>query len=224
MRHSLRQGFFKQQIIFLLIWVFHFSASAQRWDEDPASLQDKPVFGAILTKDGDTLRTEFSFNLQNDMVQVREQNRIRTFSARQIKYFYFIEPNTEKSRFFFSLQFSERQGYRADMFFELLQEGESISLLGREYVIMESIPMQDPFTGMGRVVSRPRLVYEHYLRPSGGAVVKFQGRKKDFLKLGHPHEKELESFIKERKINLNKTLQLMEAVAFLNELLAQKSN
>ena len=90
--------------------------------------------GKIVLLEGDTLRGSVKYDLQQDLVQYGVANqRTTAFSARKVLFFEIFDNSVRSYRQFFALPFTTTSGYKAPVFFELLEEGK-MTLLSRESV------------------------------------------------------------------------------------------
>lgn len=174
--------------------------------------------GKIVLMQGDTLEGKFTINLTNDLLQLDKGNTIQSLSARQVYSFSFFDKDNQLTRFFFSLPFALRGGYRIPLFFEMQYAGPAMSLYTRESLIMDNIPMVDPFTSRTIYSTRTRISFDYYLRDDKGVMFRFTGRKKELLQRLEKQAKVLKPFIKENKLDPSERSDLMRIIEQYNEL------
>jgi hypothetical protein len=121
----------------LFLMITHYSVSAQQW---PFELWHE---GKIVLVEGDTLRGMVKYDLQQDLIQYNlDDKRTEAFSARKILFFEIFDTSVRKYRQFFALPYTNSSGYRAPVFFELLEEGK-MTLLSRE--VLEYRNVNSPY-------------------------------------------------------------------------------
>jgi hypothetical protein len=191
-----------------LFFFLSFSAVAQQF---PSDLWHE---GKIVLLEGDTLKGNIKYDLQQDLVQyaVADQ-RTTAFSARKVLFFEIFDTSVRKYRQFFALPFTTTSGYRAPVFFELLEEGK-MTLLSRESV--EYRTYSSPYY-MGSY-SRLVLVYKYYFLDEKGNISEFTGNKTDLLNLMNKKSEEVEKYIKANKLRYDDKYDFARIVAYYNSL------
>jgi hypothetical protein len=191
-----------------LFFFLSFSVVAQQF---PSDLWHE---GKIILLEGDTLKGNIKYDLQQDLVQygVADQ-RTTAFSARKVLFFEIFDTSVRKYRQFFALPFTTTAGYRAPVFFELLEEGK-MTLLSRESV--EYRTYSSPYY-MGSY-SRLVLVYKYYFLDEKGNITEFTGNKNDLLNLMNKKSEEVEKYIKANKLRYDDKYDFAKIVAYYNSL------
>jgi hypothetical protein len=171
--------------------------------------------GRIVLLEGDTLRGSIKYDLQQDLVQYGVANQHTTaYSARKILFFEIFDTSVRKYRQFFALPFSSTtSGYKAPVFFELLEEGK-MTLLSRESV--EYRTYNSPYY-MGSY-SRLVLVYKYFFLDENGNITEFTGNKNDLLNLMNKKADEVEKYIKTNKLRYDDKYDFARIVAYYNSL------
>ena len=177
--------------VFTLLFFFSVPVVAQQF---PSDLWHE---GKIILLEGDTLKGNIKYDLQQDLVQygIADQ-RTTAFSARKVLFFEIFDTSVRKYRQFFALPFTTTAGYKAPVFFELLEEGK-MTLLSRESV--EYRTYSSPYY-MGSY-SRLVLVYRYYFLDEKGNISEFTGNKNDLLNLMNKKSDEVEKYIKANKLS-----------------------
>jgi hypothetical protein len=170
--------------------------------------------GKIILLEGDTLKGNIKYDLQQDLVQygIADQ-RTTAFSARKVLFFEIFDTSVRKYRQFFALPFATTAGYKAPVFFELLEEGK-MTLLSRESV--EYRTYSSPYY-MGSY-SRLVLVYRYYFLDEKGNISEFTGNKNDLLNLMNKKSEEVEKYIKANKLRFDDKYDFARIVAYYNSL------
>src|SRR5687768_7778653 len=151
--------------------------------------------GRVVLVEGDTLRGNIKYDLQQDLIQLSVSNQNTTFSARKVLFFEIFDTSVRKYRHFFALPFTTVAGYRAPVFFELFEEGK-MTVLARESV--EYRTYNSPYY-MGSY-SRLVLIYKYYFLDEKGNINEFNGNKSDLLELMNKKSEEVEKYIKVNKL------------------------
>jgi hypothetical protein len=170
--------------------------------------------GKIILLEGDTLKGNIKYDLQQDLVQYGVANqRTTAFSARKVLFFEIFDTSVRRYRQFFALPFTTTAGYKAPVFFELLEEGK-MTLLSRESV--EYRTYSSPYY-MGSY-SRLVLVYKYYFLDEKGNISEFTGNKGDLLNLMNKKSDEVEKYIKANKLRFDDKYDFAKIVAYYNSL------
>lgn len=170
--------------------------------------------GKVVLLEGDTLRGNIKYDLQQDLIQYNVANQNTTaFSARKVLFFEIFDTSVRRYRQFFALPFSSVSGYRAPVFFELLEEGK-MTLLSRESI--EYRTYNSPYY-MGSY-SRLVLLYKYYFLDEKGNINEFTGNKSDLLELMNKKQDEVEKYIKANKLKYDDKYDFARIVAYYNSL------
>ncbi len=194
--------------VFVLLFFLSAPVVAQQF---PSDLWHE---GKIILLEGDTLKGNIKYDLQQDLVQygIADQ-RTTAFSARKVLFFEIFDTSVRKYRQFFALPFTTTSGYKAPVFFELLEEGK-MTLLSRESV--EYRTYSSPYY-MGSY-SRLVLVYKYYFLDEKGNISEFTGNKNDLLDLMNKKSDEVERYIKANKLKFDDKYDFARIVAYYNSL------
>ena len=194
--------------VFVLLFFLSVTVEAQQF---PSDLWHE---GKIILLEGDTLKGNIKYDLQQDLVQygIADQ-RTTAFSARKVLFFEIFDTSVRKYRQFFALPFTTTSGYKAPVFFELLEEGK-MTLLSRESV--EYRTYSSPYY-MGSY-SRLVLVYKYYFLDEKGNISEFTGNKNDLLELMNKKSDEVEKYIKANKLKFDDKYDFARIVAYYNSL------
>jgi hypothetical protein len=174
--------------------------------------------GRVYLDSVEELKGHVKYDLTNDLIQVNENNLIKTFSARKINYFEITDPETQKVRVFYSIPYYRVPDYKVPMLFEALQEGKSLSLLTREYVTTESVPQYDFYTHRNYYFSRTVLAYNYYLLFKDGKIRQYHLNKGELLDLLKDKSSEIKKFMKENRLHHDRRKDLIEIVNYYNSL------
>lgn len=196
----------------MTVWMFLFifgSTYAQR--EWPSELWHE---GKVVLLKGDTLSGVLKYDFRQDLLQyVVNNNKAEIYSARKVLFFEIFDETVHKYRRFYALPYSNPSGYKAPLFFELLEEGK-ITLLSRE--LLEYKTYSNTFYGGS--YSRLVQTYFYYLLKEDGTIVDLKGNKNDFLALMGSKGKNVEKYIRENRLDFDDKYDVAKIVAFYNTL------
>jgi len=194
-------------VLFFLL-LTHSTSRAQQW---PSELWHE---GKIVLAEGDTLRGLIKYDFQQDLVQYNlSDKRTEAFSARKILYFEIFDTSVRKYRQIFALPYTNTSGYRAPIFFELLQEGK-LTLLSRES--LEYRTYNSPYY-IGSF-SRQVLVNKYFFLDEKGNITEFTGNKSDLLDLMGKKSDEVEKYIKANRLKYDDKYDFARIVAYYNSI------
>jgi len=181
--------------------------------------------GGIVLTDDDTIECQFSVTLSTEIVQAKQGDKIATFSARQIHYLYFQDTEELKTRYLFSLPFSNTLGgYKVPKFFELVVEGECASLFTRESIINDFQMQISPYNGAMMTIPIQRLGFEYYIRKQNGTVFQVKTRKRDMLLILQDQEEAMKTFLEANSINYRDRADLVKILDYYNSLCSAQQN
>jgi hypothetical protein len=194
-------------VLFFLLMTYS-TSRAQQW---PSELWHE---GKIVLAEGDTLRGLIKYDFQQDLVQYNlSDKRTEAFSARKILYFEIFDNSVRKYRQIFALPYTNTSGYRAPIFFELLQEGK-LTLLSRES--LEYRTYNSPYY-IGSF-SRQVLVNKYFFLDEKGNITEFTGNKSDLLDLMGKKSDEVEKYIKANRLKYDDKYDFARIVAYYNSI------
>jgi len=170
--------------------------------------------GKIVLESGDTLRGLVKYDFMQDLVQYNlNDKKTEAFSARKVLYFEIFDNSVRKYRQIFALPFTNSSGYRAPVFFELLEEGK-MTLLSRE--ILEYRTNTSPYY-LGSF-SRQVLVNKYFFLDEKGNITEFTGNKSDLLNLMGKKSDDVEKYIKANKLKYDDKYDFARIVAYYNSI------
>jgi len=174
--------------------------------------------GFLVTKEEDTIYGPISINYQNDLVQVNEENTVKTFGANQILMVYIKENDSDNDRYLYSFPFHPYSDFKPHKFFEMLFSGKTICLLSREMVVTESVPMTDNFTLRTYYLTRRRLNTDFFILFPDQKVRGFSGSKKELLNLLSDEKEAIKKLIKAENLSVSKKEDLIKIITRYNQL------
>lgn len=175
--------------------------------------------GFVVTQEEDTIYGPVTVNYQADIVQVNEENTIKTFGANQILMVYLKENDDQEERFFYSYPFHPYSDFKPFKLFEKLYEGPHISLLAREMLVTESIPVYDQYAMRTFYTSRSKVVSDFYiLLPEKKKVKQLKINKKELLKAFPDFVDQLKGYMEKENLKFSEKEDLIKLVTFYNSL------
>lgn len=175
--------------------------------------------GYVVTQEEDTIFGPVTVNYQADLVQVNEENSVKTYGANQIQMIYLKQNEDQEERFFYSYPFHPYSDFKPYKLFEKFYEGPHISLLGREMLVTESIPVYDQYAMRTFYTSRSKIVTDYFIwLPEKKRVKALKATKKEFLQAFPDMVDRLKSFIDKEKLKYTEKEDLIKIVTFYNSL------
>jgi len=204
--------------------VFGFVAAFALLTSSDVSAQDFPSEiwhpGKLVLLSGDTIPGQIKYDFENDIVQVNQGNRVRTFGARKILYFEILDQTVDSYRFFYALPFNVHSNYEVPILFEVLYEGK-LSLLSREHIVTESQPQYAYNYGYvpGMNTSRTRLAYAYFFLEQDGAIEQYNLKKKELLDFFGNRSKQVKQYMKKNNLKYDRMHDLVRITAYYNALI-----
>lgn len=178
--------------------------------------------GYMVTTDEDTLFGPISIHYSNEVVQINENNAVKTYGVNQLTLVHIHENDSEKERFFYVFPFHPYSNYKPPKLFEMLFSGKYVCLLGREMMVAETVPVYDSFTFRTYYTTRNKLNIDFFFMFEGEKVKAYSGTKKDLFKLLKDKEPELKKYISDNKLSVNQKDDLIKIIIEYNKLKAAK--
>lgn len=197
----------------LLTWLAKAQGGLEEWNP-----------GYLVTTDEDSLFGPISLLFGSDLVQINDENKIKTFGANQVQVVYIRERNNnEMERYIYPFPFHPYSDFKPMRFFEMLFSGIHLSLLARETLVTETIPQYDNFSFRTFYATRTRLQQEFYLMfPEKKMVRRLNGNRKELLYLLADKKDNLKKFISEGKLDTDRQEDLLKIVKEYNRLKTEK--
>ena len=129
--------------------------------------------GELVLLDGDTLRGQIKYDLENDLIQIVVNETVQTYSSRKILFFSIYDKTVDMFRNFYSIPYEVQPNYEIPILFEVLYEGK-LSLLAREAIVTETVPQYSYMYRSSVNMTRTRLDYEYYFLDDKGNFIKLR--------------------------------------------------
>lgn len=170
--------------------------------------------GKIVLVEGDTLKGMVKYDMQQDLVQFTiHDKKAEVFTARKILYFEIFDNTVHQYRRFFTLPFATSTGYRAPLFFELLEEGK-MTLLAREVLEYKTYSSPYYFGSYSRLV----LNHKYFFLKDDGSIEEFTGSKNDLLDQMGKKSDDVEKYMRSNHLRFDDKQDLARIVAYYNSL------
>jgi hypothetical protein len=201
------------------VFVFLFLISSSTFLFGQAGTEDAEWNpGYLITTDEDTIYGPVSISYTKDLVQINEENTVKTFGPNQIEMIYFKENSGTEERYVYTFPFHPYSDFKPQKFFEMLFSGKFLCLLGREMLVSETVPVYDNFTYRNYFITRTREVVDFFLMFPGEKVKAFSGNKKELYNLLGDKKELIKNFISDNKLNPTKKEDLLLVIREYNRL------
>ncbi|WP_020530705.1 hypothetical protein [Flexithrix dorotheae] len=178
--------------------------------------------GEIDLTSGETLKGEVKYDLENDNLVFKSGNMVRSYNATRVEAWQIVDALTKTIRYFYTLPYStDGSSYKKPTFFELLSEGEPISLLAKEKVVEKVENTYDPYWFGGRNVRVAVQVDDYYLINGQGQIAHCRPDEDSLMKFMGDQSKVVKKFIKSNKLKIERRADMIQIIDFYNSLINQ---
>ncbi|MCU0437022.1 MAG: hypothetical protein MUC49_03845 [Raineya sp.] len=178
--------------------------------------------GSVKDKEGNTWGGQIKYDTKQQTVLVDNGGTIKTFNARNVEGFSFFDTKVKANRRFVTLLYAKNinTNYETAAFFEVLTEGNRVTLLGTEYLETRMNPQAGwGWYGTGGRTFSYRIVTEFYIMNKNGKIVKLKTTsKKQFLSQMKENASQLEVFMKKNKLGVQQRLDMIKIFDYYNTL------
>lgn len=174
--------------------------------------------GFITFADNDTLTATFNYALDNNILQINYGATIKTYTAMQINSFEFVDKNSLTRRRFVSYKYKLAGDLATPTFFEVVTQGQPVSVLIRSYLVVESVPEFDPYIGRTFYVQRTVLKTDVFFKFADENIRLFLRNKKHLFVLLKEHHHLLKKFIECEKLRYSSISDVVKIVEYYNKL------
>lgn len=180
--------------------------------------------GKIFLSSGEAYSGKVKYDLETNIVQLQSQS-IETFSATTVDRFEIFDEYYGGVRTFYSLPYAVNTDYQVPIFFELLVQGEEITLLCREYIAADSRGMHrgmynpmfmNPMYGMP-MMNSSRLAFDYYFLTES-EIQKYSQKKRELLEVMDDKSDEVKLYIRKNRLSHDKRGDLLRITAFYNQI------
>lgn len=177
--------------------------------------------GRLFLNDGENIKGKLKYDLDNNIVQVQNES-IQTFSSSSIRFFEIFDEYYGGIRTFYSLPYAMNSDYKVPIFFELLTEGDGMTLLCREYITNDPRGMgmysmyMNPMYGPPMMNSN-KLAFDFYFF-TGDKIVKYSQKKKELLDFMDDQSDEIKLYMRKNRLSHDRRGDLLRITAYYNQL------
>lgn len=215
----------KKSIIFLLFSIVIISSAKAQ--EFPSQIWHD---GKIFLATGEVLTGKVMYDLENNIVKLQDQS-LTTLNAVSINYFEIFDEFYGGVRVFYSLPYAATSDYKVPMFFELLVEGEGVTLLCREFITVDNRGMNN--MGMMRgmymgsmwgppMMGFSRLAFDFYFLENQ-EIYKYGQKKRELFDIMDDKSSEVKLFMRKNRLSHDKRGDLLRITSYYNQLKQQES-
>lgn len=175
-------------------------------------------YGSLYLVNGDTKEGYMQYDTDLNYLLIKQNRAIMAYNPQQVASYEIYDLEQKQHRLFYSLPYQDKNR-KTHQFFELIKEGELI-LLSRETWIAHMRPA-DPLAGnFNQVPFDTELVKgdQFYILQNNNKLIRFWGNKKELLALMEDRAGEVENFIHNQKLDLNRRNDLVRVLHFYEEL------
>jgi len=173
--------------------------------------------GTLYFKKGDSLDMPIKYDLVNSVVYTNEDNKLKTWSAGQIKGFKFIDAQQKIERKFKTIYYKKEDGFSIPIMFEVIYSGTKISLFRRDLVYARRASY-NPFLGLSLPLNSKVENHEFYAVNTKNQVLLFEPNKKSIISVFAPKEETIKNYIKENKVKFQTIEDIIRIFEFYNSL------
>ena len=203
--------------VFIVFFIFLLTFSGSYGQDFPSEMLHE---GELVLLNGDTLKGQMKYNLQNDLIQIVINETVQTYSSRKILYFSIYDRTVDMYRSFYSIPFEVQPNYKIPILFEVLYEGK-LSLLAREAIVTETVPQYSYMYRSSVNMTRTKLDYEYYFLDEKGNFVKYNNKKFEIFDVMERKEPQIKQYIKKNRLKLDNRRDLVRITAYYNALVGQ---
>lgn len=180
--------------------------------------------GKILLTNGEVYTGKVKYDLETNTVQLQNQS-IDTYNASLVDHFEIFDEYYGGIRTFYTLPYAVNSDYEVPIFFELLVQGEEITLLCREYITTDSRGMHrrmyhpmymNPMYGMP-MMNSSRLAFNYYFL-SDSEIQRYGQKRRELLSLMDDKSDEVKLFMRKNRLSHDKRGDLLRITAYYNQI------
>lgn len=169
--------------------------------------------GLVILKTSDTLKGFLKYNLKNAVVRIKINNTIRTYSPRKVISFLFFDVRYHRNRQFYSIPYAVRRSsnYKVLSFFELIRNGDPLTLLSRQTTFMKRVSR---LGGFYRRVEQDVF----YLLDATGKIKRVRSSRRGVYKAFSKHERAIRAYMEVNGLKHSRRQDLAKVLDYYNSL------
>ncbi len=195
-----------------IMFVLHISLmlSSSLFSQNPS---DEWYYGRIILQEGDTLYGTMQVELQHSILKLKtDDNRIKTFSAQQVKHFSYYDTFYKVKRLFSTIPARIKNDYWVASFFGVIVDNtENISLYYKTYHNNQ---------GLLNTKTLFFLDYELFIKNANDEIRKYKGTKKSLFELLPSYHEQIAAFIAHKSLNIAAPYDMGQIIEYYNSLQA----
>ncbi|SEI74750.1 hypothetical protein SAMN05192553_10190 [Cyclobacterium xiamenense] len=182
--------------------------------------------GKVFLSSGGIHEGKVKYDLEANIVQV-QSNVIETFSSASISHFEIFDEIYGGIRVFYSLPYALNSDYKTPIFFELLTEGEDITLLCREFITVDNRNFNtmgmrgmymNPMWGMPMGMGFNRLDFEYFFFRDQKIYRYSQKKRELFNDFMDDRSAEVKLYMRKNRLSHDKRGDLLRITAYYNQI------
>ena len=182
--------------------------------------------GKVFLSSGGIHEGKVKYDLEANIVQV-QSNAIETFSSASISHFEIFDEIYGGIRVFYSLPYALNSDYKTPIFFELLTEGEDITLLCREFITVDNRNFNtmgmrgmymNPMWGMPMGMGFNRLDFEYFFLRDQKIYRYSQKKRELFNEFMDDRSAEVKLYMRKNRLSHDKRGDLLRITAYYNQI------
>ncbi|AWW32929.1 hypothetical protein DN752_23925 [Echinicola strongylocentroti] len=178
--------------------------------------------GSIYLTTGDVHKGKVKYDLEKNIVQLQSDG-VHTYNSSSISRFEIFDEYYGGMRSFYSLPYDvNNNNYEVPIFFELLTEGDDITLLCREYITTDTRNMGMYNMYMSPMYGPPmsttnKLAFDYFFLTEG-KIVEYSQKRKDLLGYMEDREDEVKLYMRKNRLDCDRRGDLLRITAYYNKL------
>jgi hypothetical protein len=171
--------------------------------------------GKIVLED-DTIGGNLKFNLENELIQIDKNGVLQTLTARKVLAFQFFDRYEQRERSYYALPYAKVSNYKTPTFFELLYQGESVTLLCREAWATQTTTLNNNPYSPNMPINIQYVKASFYLLYKNSKIRLFDGTKKGLLILLEDREADIKNYLKANRVRLDSKEDMTNLIDYYN--------
>jgi hypothetical protein len=178
--------------------------------------------GYAIVESGDTLQGFVQYNTETEILQIRGASNVQTYSARKLLAFQFQDQQLGINRLFYIFPFPKVSDYPTPIFFELLERGNSITLLQREVLVIRNVNNRPFWNPTGIFTPLPTQIRSvepnfYFFYASTGKIKRFNGSRKQLASLLPNYGATMKKYIKDKGYNPKRIEDMIQIIRYYNQ-------
>jgi hypothetical protein len=201
-------------ICLFALFCLNFQAEAQKFSRDYWHQ------GEIDLGSGETIKGQVKYELERDNLVFQSGNILRSYFAQAVDAWQIVDATNNQIRYFYTLPYSADgpNGYKKPTFFELLVEGNHLTLFSREQIVEKIENVYDPYWFSGRSVRVAVQEENYFFMDKEGNIQDAEDTLDGVLQFMSDQDKALRKFIKTNELKIERRSDMVQIVNYYNSL------